>query len=80
MIGKDRIGKDIDPEDRSQSFQTGPDPFSARRVIPTCERIISSEKGPPNTTLNAVNDTDFVGIEQFSTQWSGHGNSPIPKF
>jgi hypothetical protein len=78
MIGKDRIGKDIDPEDRSQSFQTGPDPFSAWRVISTREWIISGQKGPPDAALDAVNDTDFVGIEQFSAQWSWHDKSPIP--
>jgi hypothetical protein len=78
MIGKDRIGKDIDPEDRSQSFQTGPDPFSAGRVIPTREWVISSQKGTANTALNAVDDADFVGIEQFSAQWSWHSKSPIP--
>jgi hypothetical protein len=76
VIGENRIGEDVDPEDGGKAFHTGPNPFSARRVISTCERIISSEKGTTNTTLNAVNDADFVGIEQFSTQWSWHDKSP----
>jgi hypothetical protein len=41
MIGENRIGEDIDPEDRSKAFQTGPNPFSAVAVIPTRKRIIS---------------------------------------
>jgi hypothetical protein len=63
VIGENGIGEDIDPKNRSQSFQTGPDPLSAGGVISTCERIIPSQKSTANTALDAVDNADFVGIE-----------------
>jgi hypothetical protein len=76
MVGEDGIGQYIDPEDRGQAFQSNPDPLTAGFVILSRDRIQACQKGTADTALDAVDDTDFVGIEQFGPQGSRHSESP----
>jgi hypothetical protein len=65
VVGQDGIGQHIQPEDRGETLQSLPDPFSAEVVVFACDGIFAGQKGAADTTLDAVDDADFVGFEQF---------------
>jgi hypothetical protein len=76
MVGEDGIGQDIDPEDRGEALESCPDPFAAGLVILSRYGVETCQEGTADTALDAVHDTDFVGIEQFGPQGSRHSDSP----
>jgi hypothetical protein len=65
VVGQDGIGQHIEPEDRGEALQSLPDPFAAEVVVPACDGIFARQKGTSDTALDAVDDADLVGFEQF---------------
>jgi hypothetical protein len=75
MIREDGISQHIEPEDRGQALEPSPDPFATEFVILPRNRILSGKKRTSYAALDAMDDPHFVGIKQFSTQWSRHSLS-----
>ncbi len=77
VIGEDGVGQAIDTEDRGHLFEPRTDPLSAVEVVLAGHVIDAGQEGSAYASLNAVDDADFVGIEDLSTFGSGHSTSPF---
>jgi hypothetical protein len=65
MVGEDGVGQHIEPEDRGEALQSLADPFAAEVVVPACDGVFAGQKGTSDAALDAVDDADFIGFEQF---------------
>jgi hypothetical protein len=65
VVGKDGIGQDIHPEDGGDALKPFTDPFPTKLIVFAGEWVFSGQKGTSDTALDAVDDADLVGFEQF---------------
>jgi hypothetical protein len=72
MVRKDGIRQHIAPKYLGQALEPSPDPFATEFAVLPRNRILYSPTRTAHAALAAVDDPHFVGIKQFSTQWSRH--------
>jgi hypothetical protein len=78
MVGHDGVGEDIDSEDGGEEFQSFSDPIATVFEGFPGDRIIPSQEGPSNTSLDTVSDGDIGMVEGIGPFCSWHGISPCP--
>jgi len=65
VIAHQRIGQNINAEDRSERFHTSPNPLATKRKVFPCLVINTGKKCTPNTALDRVDDANFRRVKLF---------------
>jgi hypothetical protein len=72
VVAHDCVSEAVNGKHAGQKLQSLPNPLPAVFKRLSGDWIIAAQKGSPNTPLNAVNDLNFSGIDDFATSLSGH--------
>jgi len=65
VIAHDRVGKNINTENRGERFHASSNPLATKRKIFTCLITNTREKCTPNTALNGMDDANFNRVKLF---------------
>ncbi len=77
VIRKDRVSKNIDGKDGSESFQATSNPFTPKGVVIAGDFVDSGKIGSPDAALNTVDYGYLVTPKLIGTGCSSHDLPPI---
>ena len=75
-VAHNRVREAIDPEDRRKEFESVANPLASMFVGFPADRIIATEKRPPNTTTGRVTDLHLRRIDHLPARKTSHRQSP----
>lgn len=70
-----RVSQAVNGKNTGEKLQSLPNPFSSMLEGFSADRVLTTEKGPPYTALDAVHDLDLSGINDFTASKPGHGTT-----